>query len=159
MLDDSISLSENNRGLSKNRGLGNLNRGLFDMSVKKTMLKIFKRDDLYDYNTIDEKKEEKKYTDVSIDEQEKKSIKSELSPKLVSSSSSKSSDKNENLYIGSDVMGAYSVYKDKFAKFGGEEEFQKLIKINANNEPYIKTSMIENYLKIKNDKKKNQKSK
>jgi len=48
MLDNTRNLQESNRGLSKNRGLNTLDRGLYDITVKKTILKSFSRDELFD---------------------------------------------------------------------------------------------------------------
>lgn len=145
MLQDTRSLSENiNRGLSYNRGLNAQNRGLYDISVKKTMLKVFKRDDLYDDSPAidDSKKESEKETDVSIDTKENKH-----KTKKPSSSSSSSGGKFETKWVGSDTQEPYQEYK---AFFKDEKEFMSLFKFDKDGNHYINRSTIENYIDKKN---------
>jgi len=92
MLDNNRDIISENRGLSKSRGLNALDRGLYDIAQKKTILKIFLRDDLFEEPKVDnKKKEDKKETDVAIDAKEKpKTPRKEGSDTLVTSSSSPS---------------------------------------------------------------------
>ena len=132
MSRDIIELS---RGLFKNRGL-NRGKSVLHNDKNETILKIFKRDDLYDEEKINENKEEEK----------EKEIKKENSSSSSSSSSSEpKSSRKEKIYEGSDTNFLYNKYKDYFKN---EEEFMKLLKTNENGF-YITQSIVKNYLKSK----------
>lgn len=133
MLNDTRALHSSNKGLNNSRGLISDNRGLSDINVKKSILKFFKREDLFDIVLDDNK-------DNSVNQQ---NVKTESSKD--NSVSSDNGVDNSKKWIGSDIQAAYNLYKDKFSS---ENEFFNLIK-TKDKKQYITKNMIEKYLKDK----------
>lgn len=145
MSRDIIELS---RGLFKNRGLSK-GKSVLHKDKNETILKIFKRDDLYDENGIknENENEEEKEVGRLFKSAEKKIEQSSSTSSSSSSSSSSSEPKSgpkEKIFYGDDTNLVYQKYKDYF---DDEEEFMKLIKSNKKGF-YIKESTVKKYLNL-----------